>query len=237
MTGAASVTESTTLDQSVGPGSTPRAALQFGPKDIHVAPIPARIAKQMCNRHHYLGSYPASSHFNLGAFARGMLLGVCVIGCGPAGLKHLFEGAEGAQVACLTRFWLDDRLGRNSESRTLSIIFRQLKKHQNTIKAIVAYSDPAAGHTGIVYRASGLLYLGESVSMPKYRLPDGSVHHSRTLSHWAGTHSLKWFRSHGINVELVPQTPKLTYVALLDPLWRDRLTRPVLPYPNVNNEA
>ena len=67
--------------------------------------------------------------------------------------------------------------------------------------------------------------------MPLYRLPDGSVHHSRSLSHSYGTHSRKHFSAFGVEVELVPQAPKHTYVALIDPTWRERLTRPVIPYP------
>jgi hypothetical protein len=96
---------------------------------------------------------------------------------------------------------------------------------------LVAYSDPAAGHTGTIYRAAGFLYLGESTAMPLYQLPDGSIHHSRSLSHRYGTHSRKHFASYGVEVELVNQLPKHIYVALIDPSWRDRLTRSVIPYP------
>ncbi len=95
----------------------------------------------------------------------------------------------------------------------------------------MAYSDPTAGHTGIIYRAAGFLYLGESTAMPLYQLPDGSIHHSRSLSHRSGTHSRKYFASYGVEVELVEQSPKHTYVALIDPSWRARLTRSVIPYP------
>ena len=99
------------------------------------------------------------------------------------------------------------------------------------MKALVAYSDPAAGHTGTIYRSAGFLYLGESTAMPLYKLPDGSIHHSRSLSHRYGTHSRKHFASYGVEVELVPQAPKHTYVALIDPSWRERLTRPLISYP------
>lgn len=67
--------------------------------------------------------------------------------------------------------------------------------------------------------------------MALYRLPDGTVHHSRSLGHSYGTHSLKHFNAHGLRVELVKQMPKHTYVALIDLGWRDRLNRPVIAYP------
>jgi hypothetical protein len=168
---------------------------------------------------------------NFGVFVGQSLLGVVVLGVGPTNVHRLFYGAKNYEVICLTRLWLDDRLGRNSESRTLGVILRMLIRQQTTVKAVVAYSDPLAGHTGTIYRASGFLYLGESMVMPRYKLPDGTIHHSRSLSHSYGTHSRHHFASFGVDVELVQQAPKHTYVALIDPSWRSRLTRPVIPYP------
>jgi hypothetical protein len=146
-------------------------------------------------------------------------------------VHRLFAGAEIPEVICLARLWLDDRLGRNCESRTLAIILRHLRRDQETIKALVAYSDPAAGHTGCIYRAAGFLYLGQSQGMRIYRLPDGSVRHSRSLSQTFGTHSWKHFQAHGVPLQVIPRAAKLTYVALVDPAWRSRLTRPILSYP------
>ena len=158
-------------------------------------------------------------------------MGVVVLGVGPTNLHRLFQGAKRQEVICLARLWLDDRCGRNSESRVLGIICRSLRRWQTSIKAIVAYSDPAVGHTGTIYRAAGFFHLGRSEAMPLYRLPDGSVHHSRTLGHSFGTHSLTHFKAHGIEVRTVRQAPKFVYVAFLDPTWRARLTRSVIPYP------
>jgi hypothetical protein len=149
---------------------------------------------------------------------------------GPANLHCLFRDAQGHQVLCLSRLWLDERLGRNCESRSLAVILRQLRQHQSLVKAVVAYSDPMVGHDGGIYRAAGFLYLGQSTAMPKYQLTDGSIYHSRSLSHGFGTHSLRHFQSHGVKVALVPQASKFTYVALIDPTWRERLLRPPQPY-------
>lgn len=231
----AGVTGSTASNQEAGAGSRPSAALQtstFGPKDLMVKPLPSKAARQICEARHYLRSYPGGALLNLGVFVGKQILGVAVLAVGPTYVHRLFEGAQNHEVICLARLWLDDRLGRNSESRTLGIILRMLRREQDTVKALVAYSDPAAGHSGAIYRAAGFLHVGESMAMPLYRLPDGSVHHSRSLSHNYGTHSRKHFASFGVDVELVKQAPKHTYVALIDPSWRGRLTRPVIPYSN-----
>jgi hypothetical protein len=197
-----------------------------------VQTVPAKVARQLCKEKHYLHSFPGGALLSFGVFVDRRILGVAVLGVGPTNLHRLFKGAQNHEIICLARLWLDDRLGRNSESRTLGIILRHLKREQSTIKALVAYSDPVAGHSGTIYRAAGFLYLGKSVGMPLYKLPDGSIHHSRSLSHSFGTHSRKHFASFGVDVELIRQTPKLTYVALIDRSWRARLNRPVLPYPS-----
>ena len=67
--------------------------------------------------------------------------------------------------------------------------------------------------------------------MPLYDLGDGVARHSRSLSHAFGTHSLKHFAKHDIEVKLVPQSPKHRYVYFLDKSIRERLKLPVLPYP------
>jgi hypothetical protein len=232
---AGSVAIARPVDHRAGGGATPTPALQpkpqFGPKDILIKPIPHRIARQICEERHYLRSYPGGSVLSFGIFASDRLLGVAVLGVGPSNLHCLFRDAQKHQVLCLSRLWLDPLLGRNSESRSLAIILRQLRQHQSLVKAVVAYSDPMAGHNGGIYRAVGFLYLGQSTAMPKYQLPDGSTYHSRSLSHSFGTHSVRHFQSHGVMVVLVPQVSKFTYVALIDPAWRDRLWRPPQPYP------
>ncbi len=234
MTSAGGVAAAQPALQRAGGGGTPTPALQqtpgFRPNDILVRPIPHRIARRVCEQQHYLRSYPGGAMLAFGVFVGARLLGVAVLGVGPKNISFFFRDARGQEVLCLSRMWLDDRLGRNSESHTLAIILRQLRKEQSTIKAVVAYSDPAAGHTGTIYWAAGFLYVGPSQATPLYRLPDGSVHHSRSLSHSYGSHSIRHFRAHGVDVELVEQSPKHTYVALVDPSWRERLVRPVLPY-------
>ncbi len=228
---AAGVMMSTAPIQGAGRGSNPTAALQtFNPKDILIRPIPGVTARKLCQARHYLKSYPGGSLLNFGIFVGSRLLGVAVFGVGPTNIHCLFKGASPDQVICLSRFWLDDRLGRNCESHVLAVILRKLRKHQSLVKALVAYSDPAAGHTGIIYRAAGFLYLGLSVATPRYLLSDGKAHHSRTMGQVFGTHSVAYLRRHGLAIKLVPQAPKLTYVALIDPTWRQRLKRSVIQY-------
>ena len=235
--GAAGVTASTTPFPGVGAGSTPSAALQdYRPRDIRVRPIPHSVAGQICRGHHYLGTYPGGTVLAFGIFVCDKLVGVAVLGVGPPNGHRLFRDARREQVLCLARFCLDDLLPRNSESRSLAVILRYLRKRQSTVKAVIAYSDPSVGHTGGIYRACGFLYLGLSEPTPLYKLPDGSVQHSRTLGHRYGSRSQKYLASQGLEISLVPQAPKHTYAALIDPSWRPRLKVQVVPYPKPNTD-
>jgi hypothetical protein len=233
---AGSVVAARPKDHWVGGGATPTPALQsgqsFGPKGIIIRPIPHLAARRICEQWHYLKSYPGGSLLNFGVFVANSLLGVIVLGVGPSNLHCLFQDAQPQEVLCLSRLWLDDRLGRNCESRTLGVILRSLRQNQSMAKAIVAYSDPLAGHDGGIYRAAGFLFVGYSSSMPLYLL-GGRAYHSRSLSHSSsyGSHSIAHFRQHGVQVRLLPQAHKLVYVALINPTWQERLRVPVLPYP------
>ena len=226
MTCAAGVTASTTSIQEVGPGSSPRAALQ----DIEVRPVPFRVAKTIVEREHYLHSMPGGTGLAFGAFVKGKLLGAATFGSGPMLAHCLVEGASPKDCLTLTRLWLSDELPANSESRCLGVMLRSLRK-STSIKFLVSYADHSQGHLGIIYQAANWLYTGLSSAMPLYDLGDGKPRHSRSLSHAYGTHSTRYFANHGVPVKLVPQSAKYRYVYFLDCSWKNKLRIPILPYP------
>jgi len=208
-----------------GGGASPTPALQ----SLVVQPIAVLLARKLVESHHYLHSLPGGTCLAFGVFLDQRLLGALILGVGPKNAYALVAGAAPNDCLVLTRLWLSDELPRNSESRLLGIVLRSLRKHTQ-VKFLVSYADPAQGHVGTIYQAANWTYTGLSEAVPLYDIGDGKARHSRSLSHAYGTHSLKHFHQHGIAVEIVPQSPKHTYVALVDPSWRERLTRPVLPY-------
>ncbi len=129
----------------------------------------------------------------------------------------------------LARFWMDDRAPRNGESRALGIIARHLRQHTR-VKALLAYSDPGAGHSGMICRAAGWLFLGEADAQPLMSVNGGPPRHLRSVGSVLQAHSAGYLRRHGFDVTMVPTTPKLRYRLLLDPTWRDRLLVAPLPY-------
>ena len=209
-----------------GAGSNPSPTLQR----LLVSPIPSRVAKQLLIPNHYLHSMPGGTQLCLGVFVGGRLAGVLTLGVGPKNAYALVDGAEPDDCQTLTRLWLSDELLPNSESRVLGVVLRSLRR-ETSVKFLVTYADPAAGHSGIIYQASNWVYTGRSQAMPLLDIGDGVPRHSRSLAHAFGTHSRKYFEAHGITVRRIPQAAKHRYLYFLDRSWRDRLRVPVLPYP------
>jgi len=207
-------------------GSGPTSPLQ----SMNVQPIPIAIAKKLVERHHYLHSLPGGTKLAFGVFVGTRLLGAATLGVGPFNGCSLVEGATSADCLTLTRLWLSDELPRNSESRVIGTLQRELRRH-TSVRFLLSYADPSQGHVGIIYQASNWLYTGLSDPAPLYDLGDGIAHHNRSLAHTLGTRSVRHLKSNGVEVKLIVQSPKHRYVTFLDKSWRCRLRVPVLPYP------
>ena len=221
-----SVMDSTTSVHEGRAGSNPSPALH----DIRVRPIPFVAAKLILVKHHYLHSLPGGTKLVFGVFMRDRLQGAIAFGAGPQNAYCLVDSATPDDCLTLTRLWLSDELPSNSESRVIGISLRYLKRF-TTVKFLVSYADPSMGHYGTIYQATGWIYTGLSEAMPMFDMGDGKPRHSRTLSHAFGSHSLKHFTSHGVNVKVVAQPRKHRYIYFLDRSLRNRLKPMILPYP------
>jgi len=95
----------------------------------------------------------------------------------------------------LTRLFIFDDYGKNTESVVLSKTFNWLKENASEIKVLVSYSDPEQGHLGIIYQATNWIYQGNSIRlMPNYAIrltEDGKWMHSRNVTTKFGSHNLE----------------------------------------------
>jgi hypothetical protein len=224
--GAGGVAAARSEGHRTGGGVTPTPA----PQSLVVQPIPVLLARRMVERHHYLHSLPGGTRLAFGVFTGTRLMGALTLGVGPLNAYSLVDGASPDDCLTLTRLWLSDELPKNSESRFIGVVLRCLKRH-TSLKFLVSYADPAQGHVGTIYQATGWLYTGLSEAMPMYDMGDGKARHSRSLSHAYGTHSVEHFARHGVQVKLVPQQAKHRYLYFLDLAWSSRVQVPVFPYP------
>jgi len=205
-------------------------------KGLNIAPISQIDAKEILISNHYLHSFPGGTRLSFGVYLDTRLMGALTFGVGPYLGYKLVKDASPNDVVTLTRLWLSDDLPKNSESRVLGIVLRSLRK-DTSLKFVLAYSDPAAGHVGMIYQATNWLYTGPSSATPLYDIGDGIMHHSRSLAHQLGSHSIRYLTSQGIKVKTVPQMAKHRYIYFLDDSWRTRLLVPVLPYPKKEGHA
>ena len=128
---------------------------------------------------------PSGTQLAFGVFLKTRLMGAVTIGVGPFYSHRLVEGASPTDCLTLSRLWLSDELPKNSESRVLGVVLRALKRNTK-VRFLLSYADPAAGHLGTIYQATGWIYTGLSNAMPLYNTGDGKVRHSRTLAHAMG---------------------------------------------------
>jgi hypothetical protein len=157
------------------------------------------------------------------------LVGTCVFTAGARHAHHLLAGARPSDVATLARFWMADELPSNNESRVLALILRKLR-HDGAYKLLVSFADPAAGHVGTIYQASGWTYLG-TTEPERYFEVDGVRVHPRSASSRFGSNSIAHLRRTGLSVVARVSPPKHRYAYVLDPAWRWRLRGAPCRYP------
>ena len=94
-----------------------------------------------------------------------VLKGAAIFGA-PAGYGVLKKYSRGAtKLTELRRFILAEELPKNSESRVLGYILREMRKRGYA--RILSYADPAAGHRGIIYKACGFECVGTTAATRK----------------------------------------------------------------------
>ena len=123
-------------------------------RDLEFRVSTGSAVRALISSGHYSGKCPPSTYY-FGAYYNDVLLG------GLAFRKpSLPKIANGYGVDLeLSRLFIDDIAGRNSESRFIGWALRYLKKHTDT-RAVISYADPFYGHVGTIYKAANFEYLG-----------------------------------------------------------------------------
>ncbi len=216
-------------------GSTAEMAVQVRPsrsipKALRVRPVPPATVRPLIEREHYLRSMPAAPRRCFGVYLGEELRGAVVFTSGARQGHRLLAAAGPQEVATLARLWLSDALPRNSESRVLGVVLRELRR-TTPWKLLLSYADPAAGHVGMIYQATGWLYLGLTAGETYIRLGDGRLHHPRSVYECFGSNRVGHLRATGVAARREPVGGKHRYAHVLDPAWRWRLRAATLPYP------
>ena len=114
-----------------------------------------------------------------GFLYRFTVVGAAIFGK-PAAYNVTSKYAQaGRRLLELRRFVLENGLPRNSESRCLAFMLRDLK-HVG-VDTVLSYADPLYGHSGVIYAACGFRRLGKTAPRTHYewlgkRYPDRNLH-------------------------------------------------------------
>ena len=197
-------------------------------KDLIVKPIKSSAARDFVKSIHYSGKVVANSNLNLGVFYQDNLYGVMQFGSpiNKKGTIKIIEGTQWNEMLELNRMAFADFLPKNSESRSMAIAFKLIKKRYPHIKWIVSFADGTQCGDGTIYRASGFLLtdIRESDAL-RINPETGLVMHVIQAHHLMITKKFKsWKKTEGY---------QLRYVKLLYPELIKRLTCPIIPYSDI----
>lgn len=139
------------------------------------------LAKDIIVKNHYSNKWNSSfGVFNVGIFKQDKpdkCLGVASFGnlMNPSSYKSIADMNKG-EILELNRMWIDDCLGKNSESILISKSFKLIKQKMPQIKFVQSFADGRLG-CGTIYKATNFKYYGVSKTIFGKSNVDGEMIH------------------------------------------------------------
>lgn len=156
--------------------------MNFDPKaPLFLGFVTAEVARMACAKWYYRPEMPLGKLVRIGVWELGVFKGVVIFGMGASADLGTPYGLTGFECCEMVRAALDHD-HKTSMSRIIAIALKMLKKQSPGLRAVVSFSDPAAGHVGTIYQAMGWIYTGTTASDKQYIDPAGRVWHSRLAS-------------------------------------------------------
>jgi hypothetical protein len=156
--------------------------MNFDPKaPLFLGFVTAEVARMACARWYYRPEMPLGKLVRIGVWETGVFKGVIIFGMGASADLGTPYGLTGFECCEMVRAALDHN-HKTSVSRIIAIALKLLKKQSPGLRAVVSFSDPAAGHVGTIYQAMGWIYTGTTAPDKQYIDPAGRAWHSRLAS-------------------------------------------------------
>ena len=210
-------------------------------QQFFIQTIDKKIAKDIIITNHYTHKW-TSCRYALGLFNNNKLVGVAIYGfpVGRRTVKSISSILENSDVLELTRLWINDSEGYNTESWFIGQTFKWLKNNTK-IKVLISYSDPNQHHLGIIYQATNWLYQGNKtqlVNSVKVYI-NGESLHPRTCVSKYGTINLVKLKKIDFNCFYIQMLQKHRYIYILSKrnkrIILQTLKHPILNYPKGEN--
>ena len=141
--------------------------------------MPKDEAKELIVREHYSHKWnSAFGKHNYGLrLSSGELIGVAVYGYlrNPTSVSSIAD-LRNDQVIELNRLWIDDRLGKNSETWLMAEAHKRLLR-DTSVRLVQSFADGRLG-VGTIYQAANFGYYGHSQTMFHKNVTDGQIYHN-----------------------------------------------------------
>jgi hypothetical protein len=119
-------------------------------------PTESRLAREWIKVHHYTKAAPPGFVVVLEFLEGKEVWGAMMLGRPTA---RAFDSKTWLE---LTRMYFVDHAPKNTESQALGMMRRWVRTWMPETRMLLAYSDPAAGHTGTVYQADNWACMGQT---------------------------------------------------------------------------
>lgn len=145
-------------------------------KNYNILEVSWVSVKDLFLNYHYLKSMPAGIMSVYGIFDEFNFncLGACVFCNGRIQYENKFIE--------FSRMWVNDELGKNTESWFISKCMKKLQKKYKNYEGVVTWADCNIGHNGIIYLASNFIYDGNSRKVKKYIGKNKKIIYQRTAT-------------------------------------------------------
>lgn len=188
-------------------------------RSFFIKEIEKKLAFDMIIKNHY------SHKKSMTRFALGLYLNETLVGCMTYGFPvgrlvptSICPMINKDNLLELTRLWVDDCCGKNTESWFISQSFKWLKENHSEIKCLISYADQNYNHKGIIYQATNWFYQKSPMRFKQaYELEiGGKRYHSRTCNAKFGTNNIQELKQiTGQEVRWIPLEKKHRYLYFL----------------------
>ena len=153
-------------------------------KNIKIIVCEKSEADVIISKHHYSKKPTKNSFLSFIVYYNNIVSGALQLGYGiRPKIKGEFNPDE---IKEFDRMWLSDEMPKFSETITLSLLHKYLKKCVPNLKALISYSDTSVGNNGTIYKAANYKLI-DTIKADFYILENGERVHPVSMWHRHGT--------------------------------------------------
>lgn len=161
-------------------------------KNIKIIRSKKEIVDKIIVKHHYSKKPCKNSFLNFLVYYNNKVEGALQLGYGIRPKKKGIYNPE--QVREFDRMWLSDIMPKFSETITISLLHKYLKKTLPNIKYLISYCDTSVGNTGTIYKAANYKLINK-IKADFYVLKTGERIHPVTMWHRHKTRAWKFLQN------------------------------------------